>query len=119
MARQACYVGILIGQDRADITQQATSVNGAQQEIDGVCRCFGGSPTDLDDTFRIALIQAQEITAILPMNTDATSLGYVADDWLRRYRPATSCKIRQQIADSTDSGRFRRRILVSRRALDR
>ncbi len=60
----------------------------------------------------MASIQSEEVAAILAVDPDAAALRDVADDRLRRHRPAAAGEVAQQVADAAD-GRGVGRILAT------
>jgi len=106
MARQMDYVGALIRQHCADVANQAAAIISSQDQIDRVGGGLRFPPIDLDNALRVALIETQEVAAVLAVNTDAAALRDVADDRFRRYRTTAAREVAQQVADATDCYRF-------------
>ena len=71
-------------------------------DIDGIAARIRFSPTDFYNALRAALIESEEIAAVLTVNTDSASLGDVADDRLGWHGSAASREVAHQIAHSGD-----------------
>ena len=103
MALHVHDIGIIVGEQRRDVANQARTVERVEAEVDGVGPCSVRlAPADLDNAFRVPLVQAEEVAAVLTVNADASSLGDVTDDGLGWYRPAAAREIRHEIADTRD-----------------
>ncbi|RMR10054.1 hypothetical protein ALP92_103717 [Pseudomonas syringae pv. primulae] len=94
------YVDALVEQHLGDVTQQAGTVVGADDNVHRVSEHRHRAPTDLDDPLGFATAQLQHRGAILTVNADATPLRDVPDNRVARQRLAAAGHLRHQVADA-------------------
>ncbi|RMQ54470.1 hypothetical protein ALQ01_05585 [Pseudomonas savastanoi pv. glycinea] len=94
------YVDTLVEQHLGDVTQQAGTVVGANDDVHRIREHRHRPPADLNDPLGLATTQLQHRSAILTVNADATPLGDVTDNRIARQRLAATGHLCHQVANA-------------------
>ena len=113
MALQVHDVGFLVSEHGGYIAYQAAAVECMQGQVDRIGCRIGFSPASLQSALGVALMEAKEVAAVLPMNTDAAPLGDVTNDRFRWHGTAAACEVAHQVTDTRNGDRIRFRVPAS------